>query len=94
MKNLKTDPHAALKRTKILFYVGLAFLLLGLAVSGMMDASHILGGFAVCGIVMVVAGLVVGFTYVKCPYCDGSLMLGGRIPGSLPNYCPHCGGKL
>lgn len=87
-------PYFALAITKIRFYIGLALLVTGLAVSGLMDNSNILGILADCGTVYVIASLVVGWSYVKCSYCGESLMLSGRIPSILPDYCLHCGEKL
>lgn len=58
------------------------------------DHSAIRGIFTVCRVVFVIAGLAVGWSYVMCPHCGGSLLLGGRIPSDRPNYCPHCDEKL
>ena len=43
MKRLKTDPDFALGITNILFYTGFALLVIGLAVSRLMDHSNIQG---------------------------------------------------
>lgn len=94
MKKLKMDPCFALRVTKILFYAGFAVLFLDMIAIALTDAFGVLIALTVCGGVMMAAGVVVGFTYVKCPYCGGSLMAGGRIPNSLSHYCPHCGHKL
>lgn len=50
----------------------------------------------VLGLLTIVAGLVLAGARLRCPYCDASLMSGGRfpLPTDVPNFCPHCGKPL
>ncbi len=38
--------------------------------------------------------LLTAFSKLRCPYCGASLMIGGRMPSSLPHFCPDCGKTL
>jgi len=38
--------------------------------------------------------LLTAFSKLRCPYCGASLMAGGRMPSSLPHFCPDCGKTL
>lgn len=49
---------------------------------------------AVLGVAAMVSGIVLAYARLRCPHCGASLMLGGRIPSSLPNFCPDCGKPL
>ena len=46
------------------------------------------------GIAGIIGGIVLGYVRLRCPRCGASLMLGGRIPSHLPNFCPACGEPL
>ena len=94
MKKGNMDHHRALKTTNLLFYGGLALCLLGTAVGASTDHVPVMLIIAGIGIVGMFGGLFFCYTRVRCPHCEGSLMLGARIPNSLPNYCPHCGEPL
>jgi len=48
----------------------------------------------ILAIILVIAGLVLAYGYLRCPYCGASLCLNGRIPTRLPRYCPQCGKPL
>lgn len=48
----------------------------------------------VLGMVGVFGGILLACLRLRCPHCGASLMLGGRIPGHLPNFCPECGKPL
>lgn len=85
-----------LKAVNILFYGGLGLLVLAWAIErtdsptpGLLFAVLAVGGAA-----LLIAGLVLAFGWLRCPCCGESLCLGGRLPTSLPNYCPHCGKPL
>lgn len=88
------DCRKGLKATKILFYSGLGLLPLGIAAGAMAESEAVMGVLGVLGVIGIVAGLVICITYVRCPFCGESLMLGGRIPGELPRHCPGCGKAL
>lgn len=51
---------------------------------------------SVLGLLTIVAGLVLAGVRLRCPYCDASLLSGGRslLPTDVPNFCPHCGKPL
>ena len=82
----------ALTITKLLFWCGMGLMLLGMAlISGMDSGEALAQGVAILGLLVCFGGIGFGFWKVRCPYCGKSLMAGGRIPGSIPNFCPECG---
>ena len=82
----------ALTITKILFWSGMGLMLLSLAIMSIADdAGAWTQGLAFLGLLVCFGGIGFGFCKVRCPYCGKSLMAGGRIPGSIPNFCPECG---
>ena len=95
---MKKEPmtcQKALKITHILFFGGLILMIGGsLFLGTVVNSETVMVVFGVIGLIAAFAGIIFGFAYVKCPECGGSLMAGGRIPGSLPKYCPHCGKPL
>ena len=95
---MKKEPmtcQKALKITHILFYSGLGLMLGGaLFLGAVVNSEIVIAVFGVVGVIAAIAGLFFGFSYVRCPECGSSLMAGGRIPGALPGYCPHCGKQL
>lgn len=88
--------HKALRIVHGLFYGGLVLLLLAWAVLSLSQVVVSVPAIVLCilGIVGVVSGIVLAYARMRCPYCGASLMLGGRIPSSLPNFCPDCGKPL
>lgn len=88
--------HKALKIVHGLFYGGLGLLLVAWAVLSLSQETVpvLVGVLCVLGIVGIVSGIVMAVARLRCPYCGASLMLGGRIPSHLPNYCPDCGRAL
>ena len=46
------------------------------------------------GLLCMFGSVLTAFLKVRCPYCDASLMAGGRVPTSLPHFCPDCGKDL
>ena len=46
------------------------------------------------GLLCMFGSVLAAFLKVRCPYCDASLMAGGRMPTSLPHFCPDCGKTL
>ena len=82
--------HQALSITKLLFYGGFGLIMLSLATS----SSWIMYVLGIPGCIGLFGGLIFGYCKVRCPYCGKSLMLGGRMPSHLPDYCPGCGNAL
>ena len=46
------------------------------------------------GLLSMIGSVLAAFLKVRCPYCDASLMSGGRVPTSLPHFCLDCGKTL
>lgn len=90
------DCRRALKLVHGLFYSGLAVMILMLMIvnSGVGKPGGLTVVGAVLGLLACIGSLVLGFGWVRCPHCGGSLMAGGRIPSRLPAYCSHCGAPL
>ena len=88
--------HQILKVVNILFYSGLGLLVLAWMVGGTVSSAPtaLVAVLAVSGAALMIAGLVLAFGWLRCPCCGESLCLGGRIPTSLPNFCPRCGKPL
>ena len=90
------DCRRTLKLVNLLFYGGLGLLLLTWLI-GKIDGVKPVPAIlipGILGIVLVIAGLVLAFVRLRCPHCGESLWLGGRLPTSLPNFCPRCGKPL
>lgn len=92
MKNM--DCCRGLKLTHILFYTGLALMLLSVLIGSAMDAELFMVVLGAVGFIAAIGGLFCGLIYVRCPKCSGSLMPGGRVPSALPKFCPHCGKEM
>lgn len=87
--------HQALKISHILFSGGFLLLLAGGLALCVNTAPRVLAALLLAGgVVLMAAGLVLAVRKVRCPHCGTSLMLCGRLPLSLPTYCPGCGKKL
>lgn len=87
--------HQILKLSNALFYGGMGLLVVALLVSSGDFAPPVLVALPVAaGAALIVAGLVLAFWKLRCPYCGESLCLGGRLPTSLPRHCPGCGKEL
>ena len=91
MRKKETGCHRALKITHILSYGGFVLMPLSLVFGAMVDTDVVMVILGGLGFISVMFGLIFGNIYVKCPKCEHSLMQSGRVPGKLPNYCPHCG---
>ena len=84
-----------LRIVKAFFFCGLGLLLLAWAVLSLsQEVSALVVVLLVLGIVSAVSGLILCCARLRCPCCGASLMLGGRIPSRLPNFCPGCGKPL
>lgn len=90
--------HKTLKIVHRLFYGGLGLMLLawaaGLCLSSQEAVFVTVVVLCLLGLVIIVSGILLGSTQLRCPCCGASLMLGGRIPDKLPNFCPECGKPL
>lgn len=90
----KMDCYQGLKLTHILFFGGLGLMVLGFMIGSVGEHPAVMTALAAAGFAGVVAGLICGWTFVKCPDCGGSLLPGGRVTDKLPKFCPHCGKQL
>lgn len=85
--------HQVMWLSNVLCLAGVALLLLSGAVA---EGETALALIVVCilAIILVIAGLVLAYGYLRCPHCGASLCQDGRVPMRLPLYCPHCGKPL
>ena len=90
------DCRRALKIVHGLFYGGAGILLLAILTLSLFRAALVplVIILSVLGIVSAAAAILLGCRWLRCPCCGASLLLGGRIPSSLPNFCPACGAPL
>ena len=58
------------------------------------EAPMFLWLIAGAGFLSLFRGLQIASLRLCCPYCGASLMAGGRMPSSLPHFCPDCGKTL
>ena len=58
------------------------------------EAPMFLWLIAGAGFLSLFRGLQIASLRLCCPYCGASLMAGGRMPSSLPHFCPDCGKSL
>ena len=86
--------HQVMRLSNVLLLAGVALLLLSGAVAEGETALALIVVLCILAIILVIAGLVLAYGYLRCPYCGASLCLGGRIPTRLPRYCPQCGKPL
>ncbi len=96
-KKGKTNLSKILGASYGLCFGGLVLLALGCGISYRWDTARTPGiVVGVLGLLTIVAGLVLAGARLRCPYCDASLMSGGRfpLPTDVPNFCPHCGKPL
>lgn len=88
------DCHQTLKAVKGAFYGGMGALAVNLLLLYIVGEQIWMPALTVVGIGAVVAGIVLSYVRLRCPRCGTSLMLGGRIPSRLPDFCPGCGKPL
>lgn len=88
--------HQVMWLSNVLCLAGVALLLLGGAVAKGGKGISMAWIVALCilAIILVIAGLVLAFGYLRCPHCGASLCQDGRVPMKLPLYCPQCGKPL
>lgn len=90
------DCRQMLKVVKQTFYGGLGLLLAAwIILQCSQDTAPVFAIFlCVLGVIGVFGGILLAYRRLRCPHCGASLMLGGRIPSQLPNFCPECGKPL
>ena len=95
MKWEDMDCKQILQVVNVVFYGGFLVLMLALLllyfseeISVLLTVLAVLGGASCFG------GVLLAYTRLRCPFCGASLMLGGRIPTHIPNFCPECGKPL
>ena len=86
--------YRSLKLTHCLYYGGLLVMILSILIGTAVRNSLIMVVLGVAGICAAFGGIIFAAVQLRCPECNGSLMSGGRVPGKLPNFCPHCGKQL
>ena len=98
-KKAPMGPHKLLKLCIGFFFGGLGLT----AVSYLIGESYQWRGNDVpvflwiaagVGILIMAGSLLTAYSKLRCPYCGASLMAGGRMPSSLPHFCPDCGKTL
>ena len=94
-KKDKTVPRKVLETSHGLCFGGLLLLALGCGIQYRWNAAPGIA-LAVAGVAIILAGLVLAGARLRCPYCDASLLRGGRflLPADVPNFCPNCGKPL
>ena len=88
--------HQVMRLSDVLCLAGVALLLLGGAVAkgGKELSMAWIVALCILAIILVIAGLVLAYGYLRCPHCGASLCQDGRVPMRLPLYCPQCGKPL
>lgn len=76
------------------FYGGFVLMLLCLLLASGGETPGWLIAMGLLGFLGCAFGILLACTRLRCPHCGASLMLGGRIPTRLPNFCPKCGKPL
>ena len=101
MKEKKpVGPHKLLKICRRLFFSGALTMLTAAYLIGRFytwrgnEAPMFLWLIAGAGFLSLFRGLQIASLRLCCPYCGASLMAGGRMPTSLPHFCPDCGKSL
>ena len=89
-------PRKMLLLARVLVLAGLVPLAAGWVMGQMGNRASLAWIAVLCilAIILVIAGLVLAYGYLRCPYCGASLCHAFRLPTSLPLYCPQCGKPL
>ena len=95
MKEKKpVGPHKLLKICRRLFFSGALTMLTAAYLIGRFytwrgnEAPMFLWLIAGAGFLSLFRGRQIASLRLCCPYCGASLMAGGRMPSSLPHFCP------
>ena len=86
--------HQVMRLSNVLLLAGVALLLLSGAVAEGEPSVALIVALCILAIILVIAGMVLAYGYLRCPHCGASLCLNGRVPTRLPLYCPKCGKPL
>ncbi|WP_308857675.1 hypothetical protein [uncultured Oscillibacter sp.] len=86
--------HQVMWLSNVLCLAGVALLLLSGAVAEGETALALIVVLCILAIILVIAGLVLAYGYLRCPHCGAALCQDFRVPMRLPLYCPHCGKQL
>ena len=86
--------HQVMRLSNVLLLAGVALLLLSGAVAEGEPSVALIVALCILAIILVIAGMVLAYGYLRCPHCGASLCLNGRVPTRLPLYCPQCGKPL
>ena len=88
--------HQVMRLSNALWLASVVLLLLSGAVAkgGKEPSVVLIVALCILAIILLIAGLVLGYGYLRCPHCGACLCLNGRVPTRLPLYCPQCGKPL
>ena len=98
-KKAPMGPHKLLKVCNDFFFGGLGLMAVIYLIGEPYqwrgnEAPMFLWLIAGAGFLSLFRGLQIASLRLCCPYCGASLMAGGRVPTSLPHFCPDCGKSL
>ena len=98
-KKAPMGPHKLLKVCNGFFFAGLGLTAVIYLIGESYqwrgnEAPMFLWLIAGAGFLSLFRGLQIASLRLCCPYCGASLMAGGRMPSSLPHFCPDCGKSL
>ena len=88
------DCRQMLQMVQGIFFGGLGLALLCVLLASGQEPPEWLIAMGGLGILGLILGILLACRRLRCPHCGASLMLGGRIPSQLPNFCPECGKPL
>lgn len=93
-EKISMDCRRGLQVSRYMACGGLGGAMLGIVIGAVMDSTLVMLGISFLGLAALFLSIYLRIKRVRCPKCRG--YLGGiyRMPGEIPNYCPHCGYKL
>lgn len=88
--------HQVMRISNALWLASVVLLLLSGAVAkgGKEPSVVLIVALCILAIILLIAGLVLAYGYLRCPHCGASLCQDFRVPMRLPLYCPQCGKPL
>lgn len=89
-REMSLDCFGAKRLSDLLFWPGFGLALLSGYLWQWSGNGRFGIGFA-AGLVLVLAGALVGWLGIVCPRCGAPLYEFPRLPRHLPQYCPRCG---
>ena len=90
----KMDCFRACRYSNRLTIAGFAAAIVSILLWGEGILPVLFGVLAVAGVAISVAGSVIGYRFMVCPYCGEPLYDFPRLPTHIPGHCPGCGAKL